>query len=222
MVVRPYFINLITAHIKYFHDMNRAFMKHNHTVIPYNFNILQSMLLELMQEGIMLISYNLPPIYLNIKAREICHRLWNGNHQSDALPPVISAIYRQLNRNLSSQDKVFLMDHQIAGEQTIRIRACYLPVEVDNEPNVTSGNRSLLLVLLEDRDAILQEELRIEQKKYNLTERELEVFGLLSQSYSYQEIANKLLVSPNTVKFHVKNINFKRNSCFNQDILQIN
>ncbi|MDZ7960288.1 MAG: LuxR C-terminal-related transcriptional regulator [Aulosira sp. DedQUE10] len=171
----------------------------------------------------MIISQNLQPIYLNIKAREICERLWNSNHHSDSLPPVISNIYRQMNNNFSSQDRVFIMDYQIAGKQTIRIRACYIPLEFDDDFNMNPANHPWLLVLLEDRDAILQEELRIEQKKYNLTERELEVFRLLSQSYSYQEIAKKLQVSLNTVKFHVKNINLKKDSTLNEEnLLQIN
>lgn len=157
----------------------------------------------------MVISHNLQPVYLNLKAREICQKLWNGNHHLDSLPPVITDIYHQLIRNFSSEDSVFVMDCR-AGEQTIRIRACSLILGVDNELNQASGKCPWLLVFLEDRSAILQEELWMEQKKYNLTDRETQILNLLLQAYTYQEIAKTLQISLNTVKFHVKNIYSKK------------
>jgi len=39
-----------------------------------------------------------------------------------------------------------------------------------------------------------------------LTERELEVLRLLAQGYTYNQIAEQLVVSLNTVRFHVKGI----------------
>ncbi len=73
----------------------------------------------------MLVSPNLQPIYLNPKAREICQQLWNGNNHSDSLPPIIYDIYRQLIRNFSFEDRMFVVDCQVTGEQTIRIRTCH-------------------------------------------------------------------------------------------------
>lgn len=43
----------------------------------------------------------------------------------------------------------------------------------------------------------------------NLTKRELDVWGLLQQGYSYEEMAARLSVSPETVKTHVKNVRAK-------------
>ena len=40
----------------------------------------------------------------------------------------------------------------------------------------------------------------------SLTSRELEILEILSQGYSNREIASKLEISDNTVKFHLKNI----------------
>lgn len=165
----------------------------------------------------MVISHDLQPVYLNLKAREICQQLWNSNHHSDNLPPVISDIHHRLMRNFSSKDRVLVMDCQIAGEQTIRIRACHFTLEVDDELNVASGNRPWLLFFLEDRSASLQEELRIEQKKYDLTERETQILNLLSQAYTYQDITKMLQISLNTVKFHVKNIYAKKRGCLEKE-----
>ena len=41
---------------------------------------------------------------------------------------------------------------------------------------------------------------------YDLSEREIEVVELLAEGYSYLEISEKLMISINTVKFHIKNI----------------
>jgi DNA-binding CsgD family transcriptional regulator len=46
-------------------------------------------------------------------------------------------------------------------------------------------------------------------KKYDLTERETEVLMLISEGMSNVEIAEKIYVSPNTIKFHIKNIYLK-------------
>lgn len=42
--------------------------------------------------------------------------------------------------------------------------------------------------------------------EYGLTERELEILELLSHRYSNAEIADKLFVSTNTIKYHLKNL----------------
>lgn len=164
----------------------------------------------------MVISHNLQPVYLNLKAQEICQQLWHGDRTNSC--SAISDIYYRLCRNFSSEDKEFVMDYQISDEQTIRIRASYLTAELDDRLNLASNipvgtnqdNRPWLLLFLEDRAAILAEELRLEQKKYGLSDRETEILKLLSQAYSYQDIAQKLQISLNTVKFHVKNINGKK------------
>ncbi len=41
---------------------------------------------------------------------------------------------------------------------------------------------------------------------YDLSQREKEVLGLLSDGYNYQEIANSLFISVDTVRHHIRNI----------------
>lgn len=113
-----------------------------------------------------------------------------------------------VSKTASSEGKAFVMDYQLNEARVIRIRAYLL--DSAREAKRISSDRPWLLLFLEDRNAILQDELRIEQKKYNLSDRELEVLSLLSQSLSYQEIANRLCVSLNTVKFHMKKIYLKK------------
>jgi DNA-binding NarL/FixJ family response regulator len=46
-------------------------------------------------------------------------------------------------------------------------------------------------------------------EEFDLTEREKEVLQLIAEGYKNTEIADKLFVSENTVKSHIKNIYIK-------------
>ncbi len=197
--------------------MNAESIKQIYTNVLSEFDAVQGVVIELVKEGVIILSRSLQPIHLNQKAKDICQQLWNGHCFSDKLPPVISELLNWLSKNSSLKGEIFVMDYQLTEEQIIRIRACLL--EFNYEPNIASRDRPWLLLFLEDRKAVLQDELQIEQKKYNLTDRELEVLSLLSQSFSYQEIANRLRVSLNTIKFHVKKINLKKQSYSKQKII---
>lgn len=52
----------------------------------------------------------------------------------------------------------------------------------------------------------LLDSFRAQRRSDNLSEREREVYHLLCQGKNYREIGDALFVSPNTVRFHLKNI----------------
>lgn len=45
-----------------------------------------------------------------------------------------------------------------------------------------------------------------EKRDYNLSEREVEILELIAKGENYQEIADKLFISPKTVRKHIENI----------------
>jgi DNA-binding CsgD family transcriptional regulator len=188
-------------------------IKHKSLKLSNNYNTFLSNLIGVAQEGTIVVSRNLQPIYLNLKAKEICRQIWHGHYNLNSLPPVISDLHQCLVKNYNYSDRVFVVDYQVDRERVIRIRVSYLAIETEEEPNLTASNSPWLLISLEDRSAILRQELHAEQKKYNLTNRETEIWKLLSQSYTYQDIAQKMQVSLNTVKFHAKNIYAKKRIC---------
>ncbi|MBC7972702.1 MAG: response regulator transcription factor [Verrucomicrobia bacterium] len=104
------------------------------------------------------------------------------------------------------------MECQAPTGQTIRISARWLELAVQTT-DLEKQRQPYILVLIENCHDLLYEELRIERKKYDLTEREAEVWMLLRQEYSYQEIAKMLQISLNTVKTHIKNVYAKKRSC---------
>jgi DNA-binding CsgD family transcriptional regulator len=188
-------------------DMN----SHFECLLPTS-DIFQLTLMELVRDGVLIVSQKLQPVYLNLKARDIFQRLWKISQPSTQLPPILSYISHQLLDNDSSETKTLLLDYPVEGGQPIRIRAWELSFSSKQGLNMLDPYSNYILVFLEDRNITLNEELKIEQKKYDLTERETQILHLLSQTYSYQEISSKLQVSLNTVKFHVKNINSKKRS----------
>lgn len=171
----------------------------------YNF---QEHIMEFMKEGIVVVSTQLNIIYLNYKAKQIHKILTESLDCSERFMAAISDLSRQF-RDVPEQ-KISIVDCQLMLGMKIRIRACRLPDRCKDASEETASDCPYLLIFLEDRSASLQEDLKIEQQKYQLTEREVEIWQLLLKAYSYQEIAKVLQISLNTVKFHAKNVYAKR------------
>jgi hypothetical protein len=209
----------------------------SYRVEPLPLDLVWSSLIESLQQGVIVISQNLKPVYWNLKARELCQQLSEADLPLPALPVAVAEICHRFLRDNHLTNKPLLLECQGPKGQVIRISIRWLPLEtVDN--NQTShgsieGDRNsgeiaqetypsstlppYMLVFLENCDEVLMEELQIEQQKYDLTDREAEIWLLLRQEYTYQEIANLLQISLNTVKTHVKNVYAKRRSYQGQD-----
>lgn len=80
----------------------------------------------------------------------------------------------------------------------LRIRIQWVSPEYFSEP--------LLLLILEDQYRTTQQAALNEASRCGLTPRETEVWLLRQQGYSYQQIAQTLIVSRNTIKQHLKRI----------------
>ncbi len=181
---------------------------------PSPLELIWSSLLESLHQGVIVTSRSLNPVYWNAKARTLCQHLSGSEFPPLELPTAVSEVCHRLMRVEQTTDRPFVMECCAPNGQTIRISARWLCLKHD-QPNVRSSGREqpYILILLENCNDLLREELRIEQKKYDLTDREAEVWMLLRKEYTYQEIAKILQISLNTVKTHVKNVYAKRRSC---------
>ncbi|MFB2981095.1 LuxR C-terminal-related transcriptional regulator [Microseira sp. BLCC-F43] len=176
---------------------------------PATFDWSWQILAESLREGLMIISRNVKPVYVNRQAKELCQTLAENDPSWAGLPEVVSEICHKLIKNGNGSDQPVILECQAAGGQTIRVRASWLNSYASDDSRGT-GRAQYILVFLENRNEILQEELQFEQQKYQFTDREMEIWSLLRQDYSYQEIAATLHISLNTVKTHVKNIYAKK------------
>jgi DNA-binding CsgD family transcriptional regulator len=177
----------------------------------------QKILMNFIKEGVLILTGQSKLFYLNLKARKICRQMEKSGAPSGEIPTVVANLSHQFNQHGGYEDKVLITEYQLAENQRIRIRACKLPEDWPHNFEEMESDRPHLLIFLEDLTANLQENLKIEQQKYNLTDREIEIWQLLLQTYSYQDIAKSLQISLNTVKFHVKNIYAKKRSSYEEE-----
>ncbi|MBD2019793.1 hypothetical protein H6F43_06275 [Leptolyngbya sp. FACHB-36] len=185
-------------------------------------------LLEALPQGVIVASRSLSPVFWNSKAKDLCASLSSTDLAFRKLPaPVLDVCYRLLRANSAQSCCVMECDSTI--EQTVRITARWLQGNELGGSGLGKGTSTTessiydeaspqyILILLENCDERLQEDLRIERKKYDLTDREAEIWMLLRQEYTYQDIAKLLQISLNTVKTHVKNVYAKRRTHIAKD-----
>jgi DNA-binding CsgD family transcriptional regulator len=175
--------------------------------------------LEAVPQGVIVLSGSLVPVYWNQKAKDLCGKLTERDAQTlPELPTAVLEVGHRMLRQTRSATTALMLECPTANGNMIRISAQWLsPATLGGSQPPAPANGAarspFILVFLVNCTEALQAELRIEQRKYDLTEREAEVWMLLRQEYTYQEIAKLLQISLNTVKTHVKNLYAKKRSC---------
>lgn len=175
-----------------------------------NPDVLFDVLLNAIQEGVIVVSRSLQLVYRNQQASELCQQL-HGSDENINLPPVI---VEACHHFLQTESEVapLVVECQENSEQFMRLQIRWLSLG-----SVGDGSaQSYLLILMEDCCAALTQELLLEKQKYDLTDREAEIWMMIRQEYTYQKIAEILQISVNTVKTHAKNAYAKRNSLMGQ------
>jgi DNA-binding CsgD family transcriptional regulator len=104
-------------------------------------------------------------------------------------------------------DAPLIIDCQPRKGRLLRWQIAWLPEALPQVPD-----QRCLLVVLEDCYQTLMTQMQRDQKCYSLTDKEARVWVMLKFGMSYQEIANRLGITTNTVKTHARNIyNKQRN-----------
>ena len=188
---------------------------------------LWSRLLELLPQGVVVVARNLKLVYWNQKARQLCQALSDRNTAEGSLPTAILEACHGVMRDWQSVHSSLMLECSTSTGHLVRVSM--RPLELINSNKIpaqseaaatelfASSNASFIVVFLENCEEILQQEAHIQQQKYDLTDREAEVWMLLRQELTYQEIAQALQISLNTVKTHVKNVYAKRRSSQSHD-----
>ncbi|MGA7935747.1 MAG: LuxR C-terminal-related transcriptional regulator [Kovacikia sp.] len=171
-------------------------------------SILLQSVLESLLDGILILTHQGNQIYENDAARRICQRLSHGNPGTDIASDVPKEIWQACEALIESRtlfpDRSIVIESEITLSRTevFRLRVRWLSLEDTQHP--------YLVVLLEDYCQSLQSRAIAEGHQYGLTPRQSEVWLLHRIGYSYQEIANELYISHNTVKKHIKDIYAKQ------------
>lgn len=169
-------------------------------------------IMDVLQYGLLIVDPDFRLLYANQKAHELCQLLPDSQEALPILPQLILEICNLLHKVSTKADgsgaKSLMLECLGQQQQMIRITARRL---YQNAGRHTSFNCTVpILVLLENCHEKFEAACSIECQKYGLTDREAEVWSLLRQEYSYQQAADLLQVSINTIKTHTKNIHAKR------------
>lgn len=174
--------------------------------------------MEGLMDGVMIVNEAGKVLQANRSAQQICRKLNRQSKaaQSKPLPP---EIWRICQAVLSSRE--LFPEHQIVPEDEItlensavlRIRAQWIQSfsEADAQP--------CLLVLLEDRAQSIQSLAASDIHRYALTPCEGRVWQMRLEGCSYREIADRLYISENTVKKHVRSVLAKRRAVLRKEAI---
>jgi DNA-binding NarL/FixJ family response regulator len=109
------------------------------------------------------------------------------------------------------EDKIFsailngASGYILKGEKPARIVQCIEEV-MDGGAPMSPKIASLTLKIIKHQQGLSAKQ---KPENFGLTSREMEVLELISGSLNYQEIADKLFVSPKTIRKHIENIYHK-------------
>lgn len=165
--------------------------------------------LEGFVDGILILSEQGDILHANTHARRMCRQFVSPEASLNQAPAAIWRVCQALiaSRDLFPDQKTMPeMEVDMDDRTTLRVRVRWI--------DLSQIQQSCLLVTLENRSQSIRNLAIADSHKYGLTPRETEVWALRRAGYSYKDIANKLYITHNTVKRHIKNILAKQ-----QDIL---
>ncbi|TVQ10204.1 MAG: LuxR family transcriptional regulator [Leptolyngbya sp. DLM2.Bin27] len=160
--------------------------------------------LEGFVDGIVVLAEDGTWVHSNQKGRILCRDLGDG-HSSNLLPAGIRAMGQYLVESRELYPEALLeltQEFTSRSGQQIRARAKWL--------NLPMMDQAYLLVSLENKTRSAQSTALLEAMQYDLTPRERAVWVLKRANRTYEEIAQELYITINTVKRHMKSIYAKR------------
>ena len=167
-----------------------------------------------LSQGVVLLDYELRPVYFNSEAKRICLYLsrknketadCNGYHFGEFY--LISEIVEDcsiLKEQLKSKDSIKPLQRQrIIGAE--RNKMFYMECFVTWQHSEISS-KPCFVVSLEDISKTHKVKQDIIQKKYHLTDREVDIIHYATDGLTNKEIAESLFISKFTVETHLRHV----------------
>ncbi len=175
---------------------------------------LETLILGSIRLGILVISTDLQAVYVNAQATTLCQAMQETLEPE--LPAAVQSACRQfLQAPMDRQPWQSYYESDPADLNhylLIRLKVRWLSSTLLATATPLS---TLLLVTLEDYSESVHQEMQQEKRQFGLTDRETEIGTLLRLGWTYQAIADRMHISVNTVKSHVRHLYNKRRRPFN-------
>jgi DNA-binding CsgD family transcriptional regulator len=162
-------------------------------------------LLDSLRFGVIIVTPDMQLVYRNQTIVKIFQSLLVPT--VNGLPKALVTYCNQFMLEVDEAGEPLMLECQPCKGRLLRWQISWFP-----DPLPQAPGQQCLLVVLEDCYQDLVAQMRRDQKRYSLTDREARVWVMLKFGMSYQEIANSLSITINTVKTHARNVyNKQRN-----------
>ncbi|WP_432664981.1 LuxR C-terminal-related transcriptional regulator [Wukongibacter baidiensis] len=149
--------------------------------------------------GVIILDNNFEVIDFNEASKEICNYISESYDCGEGFECIINLIFSRVTKSrLNSNNTIFIPLESYNIE--------LIPIFITNMYDELERFFYLYITNIETEKIVKLEKAR---RKYNLTKRESEVVDLVLEGLRNKEIADKLHVSPHTIKTHIENI-FKK------------
>jgi DNA-binding CsgD family transcriptional regulator len=164
-------------------------------------NSLQQAIIESFVDGVLIVTEQGELVLANDYGRQICHQISTDSTQLNSVPQPIWYVCKTLNESYQlfpEQKLIIESEIEISPLARVRMRVRKLELDTSSQP--------YFLVTLENLYNSHANAAIMDAQQYGLTSREAEIWLLRRANYSYQQIADNLYITINTVKKHMKSI----------------
>jgi DNA-binding CsgD family transcriptional regulator len=166
---------------------------------------LSSVSLETHIGGVLVLTEENNVLYATESLESRLQALTGPNSEKATIPPEINLICQVLKQSRTRfphQNWAIEFDIFTKDAIALRIRSRWLKLEGFGKP--------CILLIVEDRQQLVQDMVLDEVQDWGLTPREQEVWLLHRDGHTYNQIAEKLFITINTVKKHMRSVHAKR------------
>lgn len=159
--------------------------------------------LDGLQDSILIFTEFGELIHANSNAYNIYRKVAQNRDNAKTLLNFVHTLCKSLIEYSLYEDKLVVSDEiALNSSEVFRVRVRWL--------NMDKYDFRYLLVTIENRYESIKNVAIAEAKKFDLTQRETEIWCLYRAHSTYKQISEQLYISLNTVKKHMKNIHAKR------------